>query len=91
MASLIAVSNLTYWISHGNGQALALTWLIALVSLGYVAAAILQNHRQQPLAAISKFAPLQAIEAKSRFLAQMSHELRASLNAIIGTGAPAFL
>lgn len=91
LGSLIAVSNSTYWIRAGNGAGLALTTLIAVVALGYVAAAILQNHGQQRQAAISNDAALRASAAKSRFLAQMSHELRTPLNAIIGTGTAALL
>ena len=91
LASLIAVSNSLYWLSLGKPDGLAFTSLIALVLIGYLVAAILQNHRQQRLAALSRIAAQRASAAKSRFLAQMSHELRTPLNAIIGTGTSVFL
>jgi len=91
MASLISVANSSFWIGVGNWGGLAFTTLIAVVSFGYLGSAIIQNHRQQRLAALSEISAQRASEAKSRFLAQMSHELRTPLNAIIGTGTAVFL
>ncbi|MEI6097683.1 MAG: ATP-binding protein [Alphaproteobacteria bacterium] len=91
LASLIVVSNTTYWIRAGNLTGLAFTTMIAVISIGYNLAAIIQNHRQQRLAAISEHVALRATAAKTRFMSQISHELRTPLNAIVGTGTAAFL
>lgn len=87
--SIIAVSNSYYWLIRGDYRGFAFTSLIAVVSLGYVAAAIVQNHRQIRKSTLSRMAAQQASDAKGYFLAQMSHELRTPLNAIIGMGTAA--
>ncbi len=91
LASLISVSNSSYWLLRGNLPGFFFTSVIAIVSLVYVISAIMQNHREQQQAAIRKMALQSVSAAKSHFLAQMSHELRTPLNAIIGMGTAAHL
>jgi two-component system, sensor histidine kinase len=90
-AGLIAVFNSYYWLSRGQISGFVITTLIAVVTCGYVAAAITQNHRQRRMLALSRFELERVSEAKSRFLRQMSHELRTPLNAIIGLSTAAHL
>ncbi len=89
IATLISLSNSYYWLHLGDYRGFAFTSVIAIVSIGYVAAAITENHRQQQQVALGRMAVQRASEAKSHFLSQMSHELRTPLNAIIGIGLAA--
>ncbi len=91
LALVIANANSYYWVHKGDMVGLAVTSVIAVVSIGYAAGAIIQNHRQQRLAALGRMALQRASAAKSAFLSQMSHELRTPLNAIIGIGTAALL
>lgn len=89
IATLIAISNSYYWLQSSDYRGFAFTSVIAVISVGYVVAAITENHRQQQQAALGRMAVQRASEAKSHFLSQMSHELRTPLNAIIGLGLAA--
>jgi signal transduction histidine kinase/CheY-like chemotaxis protein len=89
IASLIAVSNSYYWGHRANWLGLGFTSMIAVVSIGYELAAIVQNYRQQRRAAVAQVALQRVSAAKSNFLSQMSHELHTPLNAIIGIGSAA--
>lgn len=90
IATLISISNSYYWLHLRDYSGFAFTSVIALVSVGYVVAAITENHRQQQQAALGRMEVQRTSEAKSHFLSQMSHELRTPLNAIIGIGQAAY-
>ncbi len=89
IATLISISNSYYWLHLQDYRGFAFTSVIAIVSVGYVVAAITENHLQQQQAALSRMEVQRTSEAKSHFLSQMSHELRTPLNAIIGIGLAA--
>jgi two-component system, sensor histidine kinase len=84
LALLIFSSNLIYWVEKSNWDALLVTSLCGVVSVGYFLTAMVSNHRLHRANAEGKQAALRADEAKGRFLAQMSHELRTPLNGILG-------
>jgi CheY-like chemotaxis protein len=58
--------------------------LAAVALVAYFLSALVQNHRAQSALAIESRRARHASAAKSRFLAEMSHEMRTPLNAILG-------
>lgn len=75
-----------------TGTASAPAWsettLVALAAVaglvGYFLSALVQNNRSQSGLALESARARAAGEAKSRFLSEMSHEMRTPLNAILG-------
>jgi CheY-like chemotaxis protein/signal transduction histidine kinase len=81
------------WIATGgfrSGQDLTSTALASVATailLGYFVSALIQNHRTQSALAAETHRARQASAAKSRFISEMSHEMRTPLNVIGGLAA----
>jgi signal transduction histidine kinase len=83
---MIYVSNAWFWIAQGDFRGLALTTAIVTVWVGYCVSALRSNHGLNRDMAIAARRAAEADAAKGRFLAQVSHEVRTPLNAILGLG-----
>jgi hypothetical protein len=74
VAVIIFAMNTLYWVKTGNWIGLAISTVCALGGLGYSLVAMISNNKLHRATAEGSVAAQAADAAKSRFLAQMSHE-----------------
>lgn len=82
----IVVFVFAYWWDKNSPLGLIFTLAIVAASIAHLISLMTHNNAMHRASLAAESAALAADAAKSQFLAQMSHELRLPLNAILGMG-----
>ncbi|MDP3961213.1 MAG: histidine kinase dimerization/phospho-acceptor domain-containing protein [Pseudorhodobacter sp.] len=84
VAAVTLGSNTLYWLWRDDWPGLALSTFYLLLALWYFGATLISNHDLHREIAAGRAEAQAANATKGRFLAQMSHELRSPMDAILG-------